>query len=309
MKGIIIIAPLMLVIALGAVLKARKFLKDDDRERFTKLLYWVVLPCLLFRAIYLAGGDVGQHKNMFYAVYLSFVIIPIASAAIAFLVYRCDRKRLALSAMVSIRSNNVYLGMPAVILALGDKGAASASIFLAISLPGYNLLSVFWGEVLSSGGISLKSFKVMLRRLVTNPLIASSLAALLCAQSGVSIPGTLLEAMKLVGAMATGLALLSLGMSLELNAIVPAFMRVWTDALIKLVLYPATVWFFLRLWPVTEIMQQTAVLISAMPTAVNTFILAKEMGMDDIYACELVAVTTTLAAFTIPVWAFLLGMT
>ena len=299
----------MFVILLGAGLKAKKFLNDDDRGRFTKLLYWVVLPCLLFRSIYIAGGDVGLHKNVFYAVYASFLVVPIVAVLMTCFIHGPVRKRLALSAMVSIRSNNVYLGMPAVVLALGDRGAAAASIFLAISLPGYNLISVFWGEILSSGGMSLKPIITTGKKLFTNPLIVSSLTALACAQAGIRIPGTLLETMKLVGGMATGLALLSLGIGLEVKSLPSALRRVWSDVLIKLIVYPASVWLFLLVWPVSEIMFQTAVLISAMPTAVNTFILAKEMGMDDGYAAEIVAVSTTLAAVSIPIWAFLLGIT
>ena len=308
MKGILIIAPLMIVIVLGVFLKSKNFLNDDDRGRFTKLLYWIVLPCLLFRSIYIAGGDVGLHKNLFLAIYSSFFIVPLIALVVGFFIHKDDRRKLALSVMASIRSNNVYLGMPAVVLAMGNQGAATASIFLAISLPGYNLISVFWGELVASGGISIKPLIVMTGKLVKNPLIASSLAALICAQSGVHVPKTLLESMKLVGDMATGLALLSLGMSLELKAIRSALKRVWADVLLKLVIYPTAVWLLLQLWPVSEIMTQTAVLISAMPTAVNTFILAKEMNMDDVYACEIVAVTTTLAAVTVPVWAFLLGI-
>jgi predicted permease len=53
---------------------------------------------------------------------------------------------------------------------------------------------------------------------------------------------------------------------------------------------------------------QTALIISSMPTAVNTFILAGGMGLDERYACEIVAVSTCLAPISIPVWIALLGI-
>jgi predicted permease len=50
------------------------------------------------------------------------------------------------------------------------------------------------------------------------------------------------------------------------------------------------------------------VIIAAMPTAVNTFIIAKGMGLDEKYACEVIAVATVLAPITIPTWVYLLGI-
>ena len=47
-------------------------------------------------------------------------------------------------------------------------------------------------------------------------------------------------------------------------------------------------------------------MLSSMPSAVNCFIMAKEMNMDSDYAADLVASTTVLGIVTIPVWANLL---
>ena len=48
------------------------------------------------------------------------------------------------------------------------------------------------------------------------------------------------------------------------------------------------------------------VMLSSMPSAVNCFIMAKEMNMDSDYAADLVASTTVLGIITIPIWANLL---
>ena len=84
------------------------------------------------------------------------------------------------------------------------------------------------------------------------------------------------------------------------------FVRAWPDAVVKLILHPTVVWLLFKLWPVPEIMMQTAIIISAMPTAVNTFIIAGGMGMEERYACDIIAVTTVLAAVTIPIWVAML---
>lgn len=309
MKGFIIIAPLIAVIVLGMALRSTGFLRKADKESFTRLLYWVALPALLFRTTYLSGGEIAGHKNVFFAVYASMVAVPLVALVVSMLfAHRGNRRLQAFSAMASFRSNNVYLGLPAVSLALGEPGVAAASMFLAISLPGYNLISIIWGEVTMSRDISPKAAWSLILRLVKNPLIVSCLFGLLCALVGLPVPDTLIISLKLVADMTTGIALLLLGSSLELPNIVAAARRTWPDVLIKLLVHPAILWCFFLIWPVERTMLQTAIIISAMPTAVNTFIVAAGIGLDEDYACETVAVTTFLAPITIPVWVALLGV-
>lgn len=308
MKGIQIIAPLILVIVLGMVLKYRGFLNHEDRDRLTRLLYWIIIPALLFRTTYLAGGELAQHKNLFLATYSSFLIVPVFALVVSFFTHRGNRQLQAFSAMAGARANNLYLGMPAAILALGDPGVDSVAIYMAICLPGYNLISILWGEVILSGGISLKMLYGMFMRIAKNPMIVFCLLGLAFAQLHIPVPDTLLVSMKLVGDMATGVALIALGMSLELPNLPQAFRRTWPDVAIKLFLHPAVAWACLMIWPVSDMLFKTAIIISAMPTAVNTFILAGGMGMDEQYACETVAITTVLAPISIPIWVALLGI-
>ncbi|MDR3076390.1 MAG: AEC family transporter [Synergistaceae bacterium] len=309
MKGLLIIAPLILVIALGMVLRAAGFMNEPDKDRLTKLLYWIVLPMLLFRTTYLAGGDVAQQGNLFIANHAAMLAVQVVALLIAVpLTHRGDRPRQAVSVMAAARSNNVYLGLPVCTLALQNAGTEAASIFLAVTLPGYNLISILWGEVIRSGGIGIATLRSISLRILKNPLILSSLTGLIAAQLRLPVPGTIMTSMKLVSDMAIGIALLSLGISLEFSGLAGAFRRAWHDALIKLILHPALTWAFLTIWPVPEIFLRVSVIITAMPTAVNTFIVAKGMKLDDRYASEIVAVSTILAPMTIPVWIALLGI-
>jgi predicted permease len=309
LKGIFVIAPLFIVAALGMILRGTGFLNRDDRERLTRILYWIVLPMLLFRTTYMSGTEIWGHRNLFLATYGTLIIVPLMAFLIArFLTHRGDRKNQALAAMGSARANNVYLGMPAAALALGIPGMEAAPVYIAITLPGYNLFSILWGEVVMSGSLSFATLRASAVRIMKNPLVVSSLLGLLCAQFRAPIPETVLVSMKLVADMATGIALICLGMSLELSCIPGAIRRTWHDASIKLLLHPAVAWGLFLVWPVSEIMMQTAVLISSMPTAVNTFIIASGMGLDERHAYETVAVTTIFATITIPLWSALLGI-
>ncbi|MDR1651430.1 MAG: AEC family transporter [Synergistaceae bacterium] len=309
MKGLLIIAPLIFVIILGMAARAAGFFKLEDRDRLTRLLYWIALPALLFRTTYLAGGDMSGQKNVMLSGYTVMAGLPLIALLISkYLTHRGNLRRQALSAMASYRCNSMYLGLPACALALGDAGVNAASVYLAVIMPGYNLISIVWGEAVRSGGISRGTLRAAVSSSLKNPLVVSSLLGVAAAALKIPMPGTLMSSIKLLADMATGVALIALGMSLELPNLVPALKRVWHDAMIKLVLHPAAVWGFMLLWPVPEIFFRAAVILSSMPTAVNTFIIAGGMDLDEQYACEVVAVSTVLAVVTIPMWIWLLGI-
>jgi predicted permease len=309
MKGFYIVLPLALVILLGMVLRAKGFFSADDKDRFARLLYWVVLPVMFFRTTYLAGDSILSHSNLVLAAYSAIIVTPVTAFAIAAaFTHRGDRIRQALSAMAAGRSNNVYLGIPACMLALGPDGMEAASLYVALTVPGYQIASILCAEAVMSRMITRESIARCGARVVKNPLVFSCTFGFCAALLGIPIPGLVLTSMKLVADMATGLALIALGLSLEMSGFLPALRRAWHDALIKLFLHPAVTWAFLMIWPAPDIFSKSAIILAAMPSAVNTFIIAGGMGLDEKYACEIVALSTVLSALSIPAWITILGI-
>ena len=306
-SGLKIVLPLVLIVLLGSALKRCGFFGDKDRERMISLLYWVVLPCLLFRGMYLSGSMLPTGWNIFPATYLPFLLVP----ALALLVARArggDRRRLALCAMSSARANSVYLGLPAAFLAMGESGQAAASIYIAVMLPGYNLLTILWGEAVLSGALSRQAVVRTFHRLVRNPLVASCLLGLAFSLLEIPVHDALLIAMKMVGDMAVALALFSLGLGVSFSNIGFALLRTWPDVLIKLVVHPALALLCFAVWPVQDEIARAAALLCAMPTAINTFILAEGMGMEGDYMSDIITVSTAAAAISIPMWLVILGI-
>jgi predicted permease len=309
MKGFYIVLPLALVILLGMALRAKDFFSAGDKDRLVRLLYWVALPVMFFRTTYLAGDSILSHSNLVLAAYAAIVFTPIAAFVIAAAVtHRGDRMRQAISAMAAGRSNNVYLGIPACMLALGPEGMEAASLYVALTVPGYQVASILCGEAVISGRITRESLTRCGERVIKNPLVLSCTLGFCAASLGIPVSELVLTSMKLVADMATGLALIALGLSLEVRGLLPALRRTWHDALIKLFLHPALTWAFLLIWPAPDIFFKSAIILAAMPSAVNTFIVAGGMGLDEKYACEIVALSTVLSGMSIPAWIAILGI-
>lgn len=308
MHGILIVAPLVLVMAMGWCARRRGLIREESVSQFNDLLYWIGLPALLFRSTLSVGKDAFSSPNLFFAVHLAFIVTPALAWVIASL-RRESRERRAVSVLVSVRSNNVYMGIPAIALAMGDAGSRALGLFFAVCMVGYHLVTLAWAQVAVSGGLNRHSIGKTVVGLSRNPLLLSCLAGVGLAALGFdTLPGVLDEALKIAGAMASGVALIALGASLDVGGFLKAISRTWVDVLVRLFLSPAMVWLAFLAWPVDRVLMQAVVLVSAMPAAVNNFVLADSMGMDSAYAGEVIVASTLFSVVSIPVWVFLLGI-
>ncbi len=312
MFGFVLVLPLMLIIITGNLLRSRGFYNDSDINALTKTLYWVILPTLLFRTTFISGREVLSQPNLLLGITVCYVITIIIAWCCARFFHKGDAKRIAVSAFSSIRANNIYLGFPVIQLAMGEAGLNQASVYIAVSTVSFQLLSIMAGEVALSKKLSFSVFLSILKKLAVNPLILSCGSGIAIALTGLEqLPLVFDEAMKLMGGAATAVALLALGGSLDfsrISRVIRMLRSTWVDCTIKLLIHPVLMWIMLILIPVPLTMFQTTVMLSSMPTAVNCFILAKEMNMDGDYAADLVASTTVLGMISIPLWAAMLGL-
>ena len=324
MFGFLLVMPLVIIIAMGNILKRRGFYSAADIAALSKTLYWVILPLLLFRTTYISGTEVLTQPNLLISVNVCYIatialscnVCYIATIALswggaAFFAHKGDIRRVAVSVFSDFRSNNIYLGFPVVQLAMGEAGLHLASIYIAVSTIFFQVLSIGAGELALNGRLSLTSLASMCRRLGKNPLVLSCIAGVLAALAHVPIHFVLDETMKLVSGAATAVALLALGGTLDIPRMGRVFeiiRRTWFDIIIKLAVNPLIMWGALLLFPVDADLLRVTVMLSSMPCAVNCFIIAKGMGMDGEYAADLVASTTLLGILSIPAWAYALGI-
>lgn len=312
MYAFFLVLPLMLLIILGNILKSRGFYSREDLAALTKTLYWVILPALLFSTAYESGRELLTQPNLFIAANVSYIItIALAWSASCFFTHKGDRGKTAVSVLSAIRGNNIYLGFPIIMLALGETGLKQASVSLAVTIISFQLLSLVAGELSMSGKVKIENLMSIIIKVIKNPLVASCIAGGALALLGVPVPQFIKESLKLLSVAATAVALLSIGGTLDFSSvrqIIKMVRATWFDCLMRLLISPLVMWLCLTIWPVPEEMARITVMLSSMPAAVNVFILAKEMKMDADYGAEVVAATTALSALSIPVWATLLGI-
>lgn len=312
MYAFFLVLPLMMIIITGNVLRSRGFYSKEDLTALTKTLYWIILPALFFSTAYESGKELLNQPNLFLAANVCFVAtIAFAWVISHFFIHKSDRRKTAVSALSAIRGNNIYLGFPIILLAMGEEGLRLASVSLAVTVLSFQLLSLAAGELAMSGRIGAKSLLSIFKRVLKNPMVFSCIAGGAFALLGIPLPAFVKESLRLLSGAATAVALLSIGGTLDFSSfrqVAKMIRSTYFDCLVRLVACPLLMWLCLVIWPVSRELTQVTVMLSSMPAAVNVFILSKEMGMDQEYGAEVVAATTVLSVLSIPAWVMLLGI-
>lgn len=304
MNNILIILPLFIVMAIGFFAKKVSLLNDEGAAKISNLLYWVALPALLFRIVALSDLQVVSDAGFLKVSYVSFLIVPVASwVMVSIFDRKVPKERKAVSVLTSLRANNVFMGIPVISAAIGQDGLEVLTAFLAVGMVGFQTASITAGQLALSGSVSFSSFRQTCKKIVLNPLILSCLAGIAVSLLGIdALPEWFDETLKILGKTASGLALLCLGASLHPEYLLRSFRSGWKDILFKLFAHPLIVWSLFLVWPNDPVIVKTFVLASAMPIAVNNYVIAQGMGMDVKYTGEIITSSTLLSVLTIPFW-------
>ena len=188
------------------------------------------------------------------------------------------------------------------VLELGS-GLGLAAVYVGFVTVLYNFVAVIILTLPHRGsdGVEVR-WAPMLKSIITNPLILSCSGGLLIGGLGLPLPTVLDRGLKLGGDLATPLALLVVGSSLDLGRVRSEFKPAFLVSLVKLFVYPGLIYAALYSLGLRDMFLETPVLLLASPTAVVSHVMAREMKGDDQLAGAIVIGSTLLSLFTLSAW-------
>lgn len=294
------LTPLLILMALGAVLFWRGFLDSKVRRGMDRLIYWAALPSL-FVATLSETDFQGLQAGGLIGVLILGAVLGTGLAAAAAAGMKLKPERFGVFVQAGSRGNMAFVGLPLIIFAAeamgGDasqQAVAIALVGLAAMVPVSNLLAVM-ALVFAGEGVRLGVLPRLLVQVVRNPLVISALIGGGLGWMGWGLPSVVLTPLELLGQTALALALLSLGGALvefELKGQVGLSLGA---GLFKVGVMPAITFGLALGFGLGELETLVAMIFAACPTAAASYVLATQLGGDEAFAAAAVVVSTFLS--------------
>ena len=291
-----VLAPSMMLIALGAGLAWIRFLGKPFIGELNKLAFWIALPSLIFRAAAHAGSP-----TFGTLVLIGAVAAPtVAAVLLAWLVAGMTRiPTSARSTFVasSFFGNLAYIGIPILAHSLGRIALGDAPELLATSVIVMTAMTVINNAlavaVFQGGKFDALS---LARHVLVNPLVIAGCLGILYGMSGLAVPPAPDQVLQSLGATAVPLALLCIGGALEMTSLRGHISWIASVSILKVLAFPLIAWAIARALGLSPADTRVVLIFCACPTAVVAYTMASQMGGDEPLAAGAIA-ASTVASF------------
>ena len=296
------VTPIVLCLALGRLLTYTPVFRDFSWASLEKAMFWVFLPALIFSSI--VSGEFNFGESLIFATAL--VIAQSTVALIAFMHARIAQ--LSAASMTSLFQNAVRWNniIPIALAATlyGDAGLNFVAIALAVMVPIANISCiVVMAYVLPSADATSSWSKSV--AVIKNPLVVACIAGMAVKAIDIALPPTLTGALKILSNATLGAGLLAVGAGISL----PAMRRAWTTialaSALKVIAMPLLTLALCIAFGIDGLARVIAVLCAAAPTAMQGYIVARNMGGDAELMSSLITVEHITAAVSIPLMLWL----
>lgn len=301
------VMPMFLIMGVGVLVRRCKLLDRKEIKHLNKMIFIVFFPVLMFENIYESKIDKAIDLKL-----ITFGIVTVLSIyflTMAFImVTEKDSKTRGAMIQAIYRSNFVIMGIPIAVNMFGQGNLAVTTVMVAIIVPLYNFLAVITLEIFRGGRPRLTNVIV---QVIKNPLIVGALLGIATMMSGVKVPGVIATVSDNMAAVATPMALVALGASMDISSLRENGKKLVVCVVGKLVVVPAIGLWLAVILGFRGIEFVTLIAIFAAPTSVSSFTMAEQMDSDGKLAGNAVIFSSAFACVTMFLWIFIfknLGM-
>jgi predicted permease len=286
-----VILPTFITILIGYILG--RTIKIDIAG-VVDIVFYLGLPALAFVSI------LSQQIVFLDAVkiWASALLVTFGCALAGLLIFRLMReKHSALYLPISL-PNTVNIPFPIISLAYGPAGLFAATLYY---IP--NVIVIYSLGVFVAAG---KGWQHNLKEMLKVPTIYTAIAALLLNLWSVNVPSLVVKPLSFIGGMVVPLVVLTLGYNLakvKINSLPTTLIA----SLVRLGGGLAIGFLIAHLFQMSGIVRSVVILMSAMPAAVNTYLIAAKYKNEPELVASVVLVTTVCSLVIIPFLLHVLG--
>lgn len=291
------VSPMFIMVVAGMLLK--RFLRPtvEQTRLLSKICFTVLIPCALFKSSYsynlsnLTNGWLYLYGAATFIV-AALVMMPIGAKCIP------DNRRAGAFVHSAVRPNALLLGIPLAINLLGEEASMPCVLMSVLMAPLFNILGVVILTYFSGSGEKVRPLS-MLKAIFSNPILIGILIGFAFSAFSIPLPTMVSSAVNSLGASATPLAMIAIGMGFDARHLKTDRALVCAASAIKLIVLPAVFTVVAYLIGFRSIPLFAVFLIHAVPTAANSGVITASMGCDGEVAGEIVLVTTLASLVTL----------
>jgi predicted permease len=302
MQAILNVAvPIFGVILAGYLAGRRRILGGEATAALNAFVSFFALPVLFFGT--LARTPVAAVLDL--RLMAGFGLVVLATFAVGMLSTRLavggGLARMSLQAIAASWGNVGYMGVPLCLAAFGEQGLPPAMLAVIVT----SIIAMVFGVMLiefevAAGHGPILTFFNAAWNVVRNPLPVSIVAGIAYSALALPLPTPVEKWLDLLGAAASPCALFAIGLFLSDKSVRSGFAEAGLATLIKLLLQPllavCVLPFFVDL---NSVPGQVALLMAALPTAANAFVLAKQFDIQVEQNTASVLLSTAFSVVTV----------
>ena len=290
--------PFFALIALGYGAGRTRFFSPEATAYLTKFVFYFALSAMLFKfSANLSVAEVWSWPFVWAYLWGTMIVYVLATAVAIF--RWLPMAEVAVEAQCAVIGNVGFLGIPMLVLLLGDQAIGPVMLVLAVDLIVFGSLIVIFITGSRDGRMSLGVLKTVGKGLLANPMIVSISLGLIWATTSAPIPDPMLEFLDILGSAATPGALFAIGASLASKSAERVSVAGWLS-FAKLILHPAAVAFAaLVIFPVDPYAAGVMIACAAMPVAGNVYMLAQHYGVAPQRVSASILISTAISVVTV----------
>jgi|TARA_B110000196_G_scaffold260502_1_gene231807 predicted permease len=305
LTAIEVISPLVFIIALGFVVFKREALKSDALETLNKFVFLIAAPALLFRNTAITDFPEilpwGLWGSYFGSMVLTVLLAMILSSL--FFKNRSAPEKIIIG-FGSGFSNTVMLGIPVILISLGNE--ASIPLFLILALHGviaFSLVTAFMEITTKKEREFKNTMLAVFRSLSGLPVILALIAGLTWNAFNLILPIPFDKFLEILGNAAIPLALFGIGGSLTQIKLKGALTEASLITALKLFIHPFMAFTMaVYLFKLPPLWIATVTLLAAMPSGIFVSVFAERYKYAEDVASSSIMISTLVSAVSISAW-------
>ncbi len=291
-----------LLVAVGIFLSRIKFISEDNERFLSNLLIQFILPCNIVKS-FLIEFNIQVLRQ--FAVVLGIACLATAVQLLlgwaAFRPFRQEGLRKVMQYGL-INANSAFIALPIIEGMFGSAGLAHASVYM---IP---VRVSIWTVGLSIFSSQEARGRQLVKRCVLHPCMVALYIGMFLMLAQLQLPSFLVDSLQFSSSCMTALSMLLIGAILSRiplrEGLKPA---VFYFCLMRLIVLPGIIFAACTLLGTDDLTRGVCVVMTAMPAASLTAVLAKQYHADAESAGYIVIVSTLLNTLTLPLWGMMLN--